>query len=347
MKRKWVILAAVMAVVATDAEGQRAERDHDAEIRAAIMAARSAAGSEHLGTFARLCVYPPSAGAPSTADNVPGYVTNPASAPPRESWYAPPARIFDDMYWLGGSVHSAWLIDTGDGYVLIDTQFPYNSGPLILDGMRGLGLDPADIRYIIISHAHADHIGGVELVQDATDGAAVIMGAADWDLVNTYPNRFRSMTPDRENRISVGDDPYELRLGDQTIHIIPTPGHTPGTLSYIFTVHDFGRPVTVAYSGGTAFNFQTDTPDPGIPNLQRYLASQETFAARALDAGASVVISNHSDFDDAHDKTRMLAGRGFGPNPFVSSVESVQRYFRVMTECTRAKIIDLEKMLEE
>src|SRR5690606_32037570 len=121
-------------------------------------------------------------GPPSTADEVAAYVADPSRAPARDTWYAEPMQVFDDLYWLGGAVHSAWLLTSDAGHVLIDTEYPYNSEELILDGMRKLGLDPKDIRYIVISHAHADHIGGVQLVQRAS-GAPVVMGAADWDLV--------------------------------------------------------------------------------------------------------------------------------------------------------------------
>jgi len=319
---------------------QQATRDFDAEYESEIREAKAAAGFEHLGVLNRLCVLPPTLGA-RTHNDVPGYVLDPSTAPPREIWYAEAAQVFDELYWLGGAIHSAWLLATSEGHILIDTQFPYNSGELVLGGMEKLGLDPSDIRYIVISQAHNDHIGGVELVQEVS-GAPVIMGEADWDLVATYPNRYRSMTPDRANGIEVSES-MTLTLGETSVDIYPTPGHTEGTLSYIFTVHDFGRPVVVAYSGGTAFNFQTDTPDPGIPNLERFIESQRSFAGIAAEAGATVLLSNHSEFDDAHDKTRMLAGRGFGANPFVSSAEWVQRYFDVMIHCARAKVVGLEQ----
>jgi metallo-beta-lactamase class B len=332
----WLLLLAANAIFA-----QPSPRDFDAEIENAIGLAKEAAGFEYLGVLNRLCVLPPSLGE-NTSNNVPAYVADPALAPPRESWYADPVQVFDELYWLGGAVHSAWLLTTSEGYILFDTQYLYNSGELILDGMRKLGLDPAEIRYILITQAHGDHIGGVELVQ-AASGAPVIMGKADWDMVRAYPNRYASMTPNFENGIEVSEN-MSISLGGTTVEIYPTPGHTKGTLSFLFPVHDFGRTLVVSYSGGTAFNFPTATPDPGIANLDEYIASQRMFAEKSAEAGATVLLTNHSEFDDAHDKARMIPGRGFGPNPFVSSPGWVDRYYDVMIHCAEAKMIGLEKL---
>src|SRR5262245_31139470 len=69
-----------------------AKKDFDAEIRTAIQSAKTAAGFEFFGTLTRVCLLPQS-GALNTQDNVPPYVANPASAPPREVWYADPAKV--------------------------------------------------------------------------------------------------------------------------------------------------------------------------------------------------------------------------------------------------------------
>ena len=327
------------AAVGIAAQQAAPARDFDAEIRSAIESAKTAAGQDFAGTLVRTCLLPQSGGE-NTSDTVPGYVTNPASAPARASWYAEPAKVFDNLYFVGGSVHSAWALTTSDGIILIDTIYPYNSEELIVGGLQKLGLDPKNIKYVIISHAHGDHIGGAEMLQTRY-GARVVMGAPDWDLVAKYPNRYKTMAPKRD---IVATDGMKITLGGQTVTTWLTPGHTPGTLSYTFSVLDRGKPVNVVYSGGTAFNFVNNTPDPGIRNFQTYIDSQKHIAAKAAETGATVLLSNHSEFDNAVNKNRMLAGRGNGPHPYEVGAEGVQRYFRVMQGCARAAQLGLERM---
>ena len=79
------------------------------------------------------------------------------------------------------------------------------------------------------------------------------MGAADWDATLQRPAAAAGGVPKRD--VSVGPEGSAIKLGDTTVKIVATPGHTPGTLSYLFPVKDGTRTLTVAYSGGTAFNF--------------------------------------------------------------------------------------------
>src|SRR5262245_24014873 len=335
-----VMVSALVAAAIVDVYALQGSsvRDFDAEIRTAVQSAKTAADVEFLGTLSRLCLLPQSS-TEDTRDNVPEFVAKPSSAPARETWYADPARVFDNLYFVGGKVHSSWALTTSDGIILFDTIFPYNSEELIVGGMKKLGLDPAQIKYVIISHAHADHIGGAELLQKRYH-PRVVMGAPDWDAVAKYPNRYKTMAPSRD---IVATDGMQITLGGSTVTIWLTPGHTPGTLSYTFTVLDRGRPVSVAYSGGTAFNFVNNTPDPGIRNFQTYIDSQRKMGEKAAAAKATVLIANHSEFDNAYDKNRMLAGRGNGPHPYDIGAEAVQRYFKVMQGCARAAQIRLEQ----
>jgi len=157
-------ILAGLGVNAVFAQQPPVKRNFEAEIQAAIESAKTAAGFEFLGTLVRTCLLPQSGGE-DTRDNVPSYVTNPASAPARDTWYAEPAKVFDNLYFVGGKLHSSWALTTKEGIILIDTIYPYNSEELIIGGMRKLGLDPKNIKYVLISHAHRDHIGGAEMLQ--------------------------------------------------------------------------------------------------------------------------------------------------------------------------------------
>jgi len=342
---KIVIAFAVVAGAALSnifAQQASVKRNFETEIQKAIESAKTAAGFDFQGTLVRTCLLPQSGGE-DTRDNVPGYITNPASAPARDTWYADPAKVFDNLYFVGGKLHSAWALNTKEGIILIDTIYPYNSEELVIGGMQKVGLDPKNIKYVLISHAHGDHIGGAEVLQTRY-GARVVMGGPDWDLVAKYPNRYKTMAPKRD---IVATDGMKIRLGDMTVTIWLTPGHTPGTLSYTFTVLDRGKPVNVAYSGGTAFNFVNNTPDPGIKNFQIYIDSQKHMAAQAAATNATVLLSNHSEFDNAVNKNRMLAGRDNGTHPYELGAASVQRYFQVMQGCARAAQLRLEQKAAE
>src|SRR5690606_21765916 len=127
--------------------------------------------------FGQLCSGPINAvnAAPPT-DQVPGALP---STDPERNWYAEPAKVFD-LYFLGQTVFSVWALRTSEGIILVDAIFDYSVEAEVIDALRKLGIDPAEIRYVIISHAHADHSGGAAILQ--RHGARVVMSEADWDL---------------------------------------------------------------------------------------------------------------------------------------------------------------------
>ena len=93
-----------LSVNSVFAQQAPAKRNFEAEIQAALESAKTAAGFEFQGTLVRTCLLPQSGGE-NTTDNVPDYVTNPASAPARNTWYAEPAKVFDNLYFVGGKLH--------------------------------------------------------------------------------------------------------------------------------------------------------------------------------------------------------------------------------------------------
>ena len=295
-------------------------------IDAHLIAARTAAGFDFTGTLARLCVAP--VAVPSTLRDV-----APGPAPARDTWYAEPAKVFDNLYFVGSKIHSSWALTTSQGIILIDTLYTYNSEEEIVGGLKTLGLDPAKVKYVIISHAHGDHVGGAKLMQDRFK-SRIVMGGPDWDSIEKSVNGYPLGKPKRD---IVADDGQKITLGDTSVTIITTPGHTPGTLSMIFTVKDKGRPIVVAYSGGTAFNFPSTAA-----NFDTYIKSQTKMAAAAAAANATILMSNHSEFDNAISKIKMLPGRKlFEPHPFELGKAAVARYFTVTGECAQAARLKL------
>ncbi len=157
------------------------------------------------------------------------------------------------------------------------------------------------------------------------------MGAPDWESTLQRPATAAGGVPTRD--VTVGRDGTKLTLGER-IDIVSTPGHTPGTLSYVFPVKDQGRTVMVAYSGGTL----TGAFGTNGARWDEYIESQKRIAKVAADAGATVILSNHSEYDNVYTKARLIgARREAGENhPFVVGADAVQRYFTVMVECATA-----------
>src|ERR1700730_15461184 len=128
-----------------------------------IATAKAAAGTDWAGTFLRLCI-PPSAGpqgamaAGSRAGAGRGAGGRGAAprTPVREPWYAEPAKVADNLYFLGTKIHSAWAIVGSQGIIVIEALFDYAAKDEILGGLKKLGLDASKVKYVILSHAHGD-----------------------------------------------------------------------------------------------------------------------------------------------------------------------------------------------
>jgi metallo-beta-lactamase class B len=328
------VLTAMMSAVGAVAAGQTPAPITPDSL---VTAAKRAAGQDHAGTFLRICVAPDNlggraGGAGRGAANAP-----PAArvVPDRATWYAQPYKTFDNLFFIGTKIHSAWALTTSEGIIVIDTVFDYAVEPEMVDGLTKLGLDPKQVKYVLISHAHGDHDQGAALFQSRY-GAKVVMGAADWESTLQRPATAVGGVPKRD--VSVGPEGWKLTLGDTTVNVIATPGHTPGTLSYVFPVKDGNRTLTVAYSGGTAFNFPRQ-----VSTFEIYRDSQRKVAEAARAAGATVLMSNHTEFDRAHDRVRIAQlRRATGEkHPYESDVATVQRYFEMTALCAEAQRLSM------
>jgi metallo-beta-lactamase class B len=266
-----------------------------------------------------------------------GRGTGAPQPPPREQWHAEPLKVFDNLYFLGQTEYSAWAVTTSDGIIIIDTIFDYSVEDEVVGGLKKIGLDPAQIKYVIVSHGHFDHSGGAKFLQD-TYKARVLMSAADWDLLERgNPNQVKP------RRDMVVTDGMKLTLGDTVLTLFLTPGHTPGTISTLIPVKENGRQHLMAEWGGTGFNFTITPERPREFWFRTYIESAQKFRERARAAGADGMIANHTNLDGSKRKFPQLAARKPGdPNPFVLGTEAVMRYLTIAEECAKAGLAELE-----
>jgi metallo-beta-lactamase class B len=297
-----------------------------------VAAARAAAGKDFTALVDRLCAAParPAAAATPTPARREG-------PPPRDSWHAEPVKVFDNLYFVGEQEYSAWAVVTSAGIIIIDPIFDYSVEDEVVGGLRKLGLDPANIKYVLVSHAHYDHVGGAAFLQDSFD-ARVVISEADWDLLGRATGSWR-----KPKRDMVATDGQRLTLGDTTLTLHLTPGHTLGTISSLIPVRDGGRPHLAAYWGGTAFNWVANragyiTPErPDSFWFGRYIDSAQRFRQLAAAAGADVLLSNHTAFDGSTTKLPAMASRRpSDPHPYVIGPAAVGRYLTVADECAKA-----------
>src|SRR5438105_490791 len=274
-----------------------------------VAAAKAAAGTEFAGVFSRICSEAVPRTPPGEARAGRAGGGRQQGPPARETWHAEPVKVFDNLYFVGQTEYSVWAINTSAGIILIDSIFDYSVDDEV--------------------------VGGLKYLQDKFN-AHVLLGAADWDLLD----RSNGSKPRRD---MVATDGQKLTLGDTTVTIYATPGHTLGTLSTVFPVTDHGTPHVVASWGGTAFNWMANPAPYVTPErperfwFETYSKSARRFKEITARAGADVLISNHTIFDGSKTKIPALERRKPGePNPYVIGKEGVQRYLTVVDECAQA-----------
>jgi metallo-beta-lactamase class B len=255
--------------------------------------------------------------------------------PARAEWYTEPGKVFDNLYWIGSTEDSAWAVMTSEGIILVDSGYDYSIKELS-DGLKKLGSDPAQIKYVVLSHAHGDRYFGAKYLQD-TYKARIVMSEADWTVMvkSNEPNELKA------KKDMVATDGMKLTLGDTTITLYLTPGHTPGTIATMIPLRDGNQRHMGVIWGGMAPSYERY-------GVRYYSSLQETFKTwsssikrfhdLATKAGADVYLAIHPHYDRTLDKVRAVKYRKPGaPHPFVSKDE-VNRFLTIMGECTDAQL---------
>jgi len=250
-----------------------------------------------------------------------------------EGQFLEPTRLFDNLYFIGTKGVATYAITTADGIILIDAGYPGRVEPTLVAGMKKLGLDPANIKYVIVTHGHVDHYGGASYLQEHF-GSHVALSAIDWDLIAPKPGA-KNGDP-RPRRDVVAEEGKPITLGGVQVIPVLIPGHTPGSLGLIFPVKDAGRLHMAGLFGGTILSAGNKVP---VATFEEYVRSVAHFAEIAGKFKVDVELQNHPLMDDTLAKLAALRTRRPGdPNPFVVGEASFGNYLNVMSECMQAHI---------
>ena len=114
--------------------------------------------------------------------------------------------------YVGTKNHSAWALTTSDGIILIDTTYEYEAEKVIVDNLKKVGLDPASVKYVIISHAHSDEVGGAKLMHDRYGSRIIRIGEPDWETIEKSVNQYPNGKPRRDIVVTDGQ---KITLGDR------------------------------------------------------------------------------------------------------------------------------------
>ncbi len=199
-----------------------------------------------------------------------------------------PIKLFDNFYFVGTTAVGAFVIDTGDGLVMLDTGRDKDDAAKMAEDMKKLGLNPSKIKLILISHEHFDHYGGVQyLKKNVCPNAKVAMSLIGWNFLQTVPLEAGYINP-RPQAVDVYlTDGMKIKVGNTTFQIIATPGHSAGCVSFIIPVTDKGKAHMAGIMGGTGvWATQLET--------RLYKASIEYFKAFTTAAKCDVGLGVHS-----------------------------------------------------
>jgi metallo-beta-lactamase class B len=294
------------------------------EIQAEVAKARAMAGEdEYLLTLQRLqtndfddtytIVQTPGANVfPVPATSTPG-----VQASGRKEVPAEPTKVFDNVYYVGGMEVGGWLIDTGDGYIMLDSSYDYGYEEILIPGMRKLGLDPSKVKYILITHAGPDHVGATKKFQD-NFGTKIIFQAPI--IANpTNPN---------PPTVTVAKDGDTLTLGDTTITIAVTPRNVGGTgLSFFIPVRINGEKHMWATYGNTGITGTVADKAEYTKAIRNFI---DNYVARFR---PDIAMSSHPFVDGSTNRMAMI--REYGnriANPFIIGEAAAKNYFEIMAQ---------------
>jgi metallo-beta-lactamase class B len=235
-----------------------------------------------------------------------------------------PFRIFGNVWYVGDSWVCVHLIDTGDGLLLLDGG-NIGATAMLVNAIWEAGFNPADVKWMVMSHGHLDHIGGA-LFFRRMFGTKLYLGEPDARNFREKPEL--SIIQDAgvrdENVFEVDHeikDGEKIRFGNTDMQFYLVPGHTDGVISAFFDVTDGKQTLRAGYFGGFGFNtmqkdFLLDIGDTTFETRRIYLNS----LAKVRDQKVELFLGNHCVNNRTLEKAEMIRN-GCKENPFINSTE--------------------------
>jgi metallo-beta-lactamase class B len=236
------------------------------------------------------------------------------------NWTAPhePFRIAGNLHYVGTAGLSAFLITTPQGHILIDGAMP-ESGGMIARNVEALGFKPRDVRWLLNTHAHFDHSGGLAELKRLT-GARLAAMAGDRAALETgtYPgsesNTALNFSPVKVDRVLKDGDVVSVGAVELTARL--TPGHSEGCTSWEIPVIVDGVRRTALLHCSSSVAANRLAPEEQYPGI---IADYERTFARLRSLKADIFLAPHAEqFGLAAKRAKLKAG---GPNPFVDPAE--------------------------
>lgn len=240
-----------------------------------------------------------------------------------EEFYVEPFRIFGQLWFVGNEDVGAYLLDTGDGLILIDTTYP-TTRDLLIESIWEAGFDPRNIRYILHTHGHYDHFGTTAFLRKLS-GAKTALSEADTRMFTDRPElalvqdahytKMPLFTPDIELK-----DNDEISLGNITIKAVSVPGHTLGVMAYFFELEENGRHELAGLFGGIGFNTLSKEfcEKFHVPEYrENFLPSLE----KVRHVPVTITLGNHTGQTATLEKRARMIMCGGNGNPFIDKDE--------------------------
>lgn len=259
----------------------------------------------------------------------------------RPAKWLPPQHVFDNLWWFGDSGVGSWLITSDKGYILFDTLNDADEEQtVLLDGMKKVGLDPKNIKYVVIGHWHLDHTGGGHLIQ-STLHVPIYMGAPDWPLYfkavasnEGQGARLKDKTPMTQGLDAKGG--MTLTVGDTTVTLYSMPGHTPGSTGLIFDAKYGGKlhPVLIVTASAGGNN---------VPDRATFVRGYEHIWDAAEKAKVESVVQSHPNYNQNTLSRMEWVTAHYPPasNPMLYGAEKDRKYIEITRACAEARLAAL------